>query len=75
MSAKVKKIFLSAAVLVFWIAVWAFASYTIVLELLLPSPLKVLATLLEKIKTSEFWLAAGLSLLRITAGFFSGVCV
>ena len=75
MSAKVKKIFLSAAVLVFWIAVWAFASYTIGLELLLPSPLKVLATLLEKIKTSEFWLAAGLSLLRITAGCFSGVCV
>ena len=75
MSAKVKKIFLSAAVLVFWIAVWALASYAVGLELLLPSPLKVLLTLFEKIRTSEFWLAAGLSLLRITVGFLFGVCV
>ncbi len=75
MPAKLKKILLSAAVLVFWIAVWSFASYMIGLELILPSPLKVLTALFEKAATADFLIAAGLSLLRIAVGFLLGTLV
>ena len=75
MPAKLKKILLSAAVLVFWIAVWSFASYMIGLDLILPSPLKVLTALFEKAATADFLIAAGLSLLRIAVGFLLGTLV
>ena len=75
MPAKLKKILLSAAVLVFWIAVWSFASYMIGLELILPSPLKVLTAFFEKAATADFLIAAGLSLLRIAVGFLLGTLV
>lgn len=75
MPAKLKKILLSAAVLIFWIAVWSFASYMIGLELILPSPLKVLTALFEKAATADFLIAAGLSLLRIAVGFLLGTLV
>lgn len=45
------------------------------LELILPSPLKVLTALFEKAATADFLIAAGLSLLRIAVGFLLGTLV
>ena len=45
------------------------------LDLILPSPLKVLTALFEKAATADFLIAAGLSLLRIAVGFLLGTLV
>ena len=52
----------------FWVAVWALLSYRIGLELLLPSPSATLSALSDMIVTSEFWITAGTSILRILLG-------
>jgi len=57
---------------VFWLAVWSFASLSVSQELIMPSPLSVLETLLELGAEADFWRAAGLSLLRIFGGFAAG---
>jgi NitT/TauT family transport system permease protein len=54
---------------VLWLAVWQAASMWIGKEILLVSPLKVLARLGELSITAEFWASIGFSLLRIGAGF------
>lgn len=57
---------------VFWLAVWSFAALYVSQELILPSPFSVLKTLLNLGAEAEFWVAAGLSLLRIFGGFAAG---
>lgn len=57
----------------FWICVWYLAAYKMGQELLIPAPVSVFKTMLELMKTEEFWLAAGTSLLRVFAGFLAGV--
>lgn len=57
----------------FWIAVWALLSLKINSELLLPSPWTVIKRLFELSGASELWKATGATLLRILAGFLTGV--
>lgn len=52
----------------FWIAVWLIAAKAVNLELLLPSPGRVLARLGELICTAEFWRATLASFGRVALG-------
>lgn len=62
-----------AAVLVFWVAVWWLIAWRVNQELLVPTPLLVGKTLWRLVQTATFWKAAAASLLRVAAGFASGV--
>ncbi len=54
----------------FWFSVWAIASYRVNNTFLLPSPLKVLKTVWQLVKTSEFWILSFNTLGRIFLGIF-----
>jgi len=56
----------------FWLALWSLAALRVSQELILPSPLSVLRTLIDLCGRPEFWKAAALSLLRIFGGFAAG---
>lgn len=58
-----------ALAVLFWLAVWQVASLAIAQDLLLVSPLEVIATLAAQLGTAPFWSAVGYSFLRIVAGF------
>jgi NitT/TauT family transport system permease protein len=62
-------------ILVFWLLVWQLAYILIDSDLLLASPLQVGVRLIVLVGESHFWLTAGLSILRITAGFLLGVVI
>ena len=53
----------------FWVGVWWIISAIVGKEVLIPSPPVVAAHLLGLLKTSDFYMSVGLSVLRITAGF------
>lgn len=57
---------------VFWTALWEFLSLAVGRELLLPSPVTTVKRLFALAGTDIFWKTAGMSLLRIGAGFFCG---
>lgn len=67
------KIVLTAAVAVFWLAVWQGASVLVGQELLVPAPITVLRVLLRDAVTAPFWQAVGASLLRILCGYAAAV--
>jgi len=73
----VKRILLTAAkwlgVTAFWLLVWQLASILIGSNLLLPSPIATLTRLGQMASTAELWVAVSYSLLRIIAGFASGM--
>ncbi len=60
----------------FWIFVWFIVARSVGVEMILPTPLAVFKALIALIKTKDFWLASGLSFLRvllgITASLFLG---
>ena len=58
-----------------WLAVWQLAAAAVGKELLIPYPRAVFLTLAELGKTAEFWRAVLLTMLRITAGYVSGLIV
>lgn len=62
----------TALAALFWLALWSAAALYVSQELILPSPISVLGTLLELCGRPEFWKAALLSLLRIFGGFAAG---
>ncbi len=64
--------FRKAAVILFWVALWAGLCLTVDNSVLMASPLKTAEKLAEFLKTGEFYHAVGLSLLRIGAGFLAG---
>lgn len=70
-----RRIAAGAGVALFWLLVWEGAALLVRQELLLPTPLAVLAALGRLIQTALFWKAAGLSLLRIVCGFLAAVAV
>lgn len=70
---KAKKTAAAAVAALFWLAVWQIISMLVAQELLVPAPLAVLKTLGWLVVTAEFWKTAGVSLLRITAGFAAGM--
>lgn len=57
---------------VFWLAVWQIAASVVGQELLIPTPIAVLKRFCELVVISGFWIAAGMSLLRIFVGAFLG---
>ncbi len=57
---------------VFWLAVWQIAASAVGQELLIPTPVAVLKRFCELVVTSDFWVAAGMSLVRIFIGAFLG---
>ncbi len=58
-----------------WGAVWQLASLTVGSELILPSPVSTVRTLLRLAAAADFWTSAALSLCRILAGFALGVLI
>ena len=68
-----KKAGVGVLVAVFWIGVWQLLSLLVGQELLLPSPMQVLARLWELMGTADFWKAAGWSLGRVVLGFAAAV--
>ena len=71
-SGKKKKIRQGAAIL-FWILIWQAASAALGQEILLVSPMTVLKRLAQLAVQGVFWAAAGFSVIRIMAGFLSGM--
>ena len=62
---KLCRFLFSALAVLFWLAVWEIASLLVHLELLLPSPVRVAERLLALAGETEFWAAAGGSMLRL----------
>ncbi len=58
---------------VIWLLVWQVASMVLASDILLVSPIKVIARLSELIVTSKFWLAILFSFLRIVGGFVAAL--
>ncbi len=59
-------------VFLFWIAVWQIAAMAVNLELILPTPLTCLKTLIALLPTKELWIAVGGTLKRIFIGYAIG---
>lgn len=72
---QIKKAARSAAAAVFWLLVWQMASIAVGTDLILPSPMSVLAALRELCAEYEFWLTVLATLARITAGLICGLAV
>ncbi|MBQ7698889.1 MAG: ABC transporter permease subunit [Clostridia bacterium] len=58
---------------VFWVGIWWIISAIVGKEVLIPSPPVVVLHLFGLLKTSDFYLSVGMSVLRITAGFAAAV--
>lgn len=56
-----------------WIALWQLAAWVVGNRILLVGPLETLQALGQRIFQGRFWLTVGFSLLRIGAGFMSGL--
>lgn len=61
------------AAVVFWIALWQLAALLVGNRILLVGPLETLQALGQRVFHGGFWLTVGSSLLRIGAGFASGL--
>ena len=57
----------------FWIAIWQFASMYLKQEILLASPVSVVRKLFELIFSGNFWQSVGFSFVRIVTGFLLAV--
>ncbi|MCE5188889.1 MAG: ABC transporter permease subunit [Eubacteriales bacterium] len=68
-----RKWYKNALIALAYLAVWEAASLLVGKELLLPSPSSTVARLAVLLIQSDTWLFAGLTLLRIMAGYFMGV--
>ena len=58
-----------------WLLVWQIGAMALDQQILLVSPIQVLARLGELALQAEFWKAVGFSMLRITGGFLLGAAV
>ncbi len=72
MNPSAKKALANLGAGLFWILLWAWLSRLVGQELLLPSPLLVLKTLLRLASGAEFWLTLTNSLARILSGILAG---
>ena len=75
MSSKLRRLPVIGAVALFWLGVWALCSYLIGQELLLPTPWLTVTTLVRMMGQTDFWVAVGMSLLRVLGGFTAAVAV
>ncbi|MCL1944602.1 MAG: ABC transporter permease subunit [Firmicutes bacterium] len=64
------KILSKTTIILFWLLLWQVIALTISNNLVLPSPLSVLHSLLNLSKTQEFWLSIFNSFYKIVLGFF-----
>ena len=62
-----------ALIALIYLAIWETASLLVGKELLLPSPFSTFSRLFDLLLVSESWIFAGLTLLRIMAGYLLGV--
>ncbi len=72
---KIKTAICGIAVAVFWIGVWWLVAVLVRQELLIPTPLVVLKTLVSLLPTALFWQSVGMSLVRIVLGFAASLVV
>ena len=70
-----KKRLRTALVFIFWLLVWQASASLTALPVLLPGPLATLEAMSRLAATSDFWLSAGASLLRIMAGYLLALLV
>lgn len=75
MKNKLKKLLLSLAVLLFWLAVWEILAVIIDLEFVLPRVETTLITFFELLCTKDFYLLVLSSLVRIFSSFIIGVLI
>lgn len=69
------KKFAKAGAVLFWLIIWQLLAMAVQNEILLVTPIKALAALLQKMSEITFWQTVGMSLLRIGAGFIAGFLV
>lgn len=68
-----RRALLGVAALAFWLALWWVTSVLVGQELLVPSPVVTMATLVHLAATPSFWQTTAVSLLRVLLGFLAGV--
>ena len=71
----VKKLIRIAIPLAFWLGVWQLAAMAVALELMLPTPARVLTSLLTMAGTDTFWLSALFTLVRVFLGLLLGTAL
>lgn len=72
---KIQSVFRGLAIAVFWTGVWWLTATLVHQELLIPTPLVVVKTLLSLLPTALFWQSVGMSLVRIVLGFLASLVV
>ncbi len=70
-----KKTLSFIGVLAFWLIIWVLVSYSVGTELLFPTPLSALKALGRLAVTSDFWLSALYSLIRVLFGIIISLAV
>ncbi|MDE7361295.1 MAG: ABC transporter permease subunit [Oscillospiraceae bacterium] len=70
---RAKKALITAAGVLFWLAVWQLAALKLNSKILLVSPVEVLRRLIELVPTGEFWGSVLFSAGRILLGFILGL--
>lgn len=69
---KIRRLEKKAAVVIFWLLVWQLLALLVDNMILMVSPWKTLLRLIELLGEADFYATAGMSLLRIGAGFLAG---
>ena len=69
---KIRRLGKKAAVIAFWLLVWQLLAMAVDNVILMVSPWKTLLRLIELLGETDFYATAGMSLLRIGAGFVAG---
>lgn len=70
---KIRSKFKSIGIVLIWIAIWQWAAMAVGKTLLLPSPVDTAQRMIALAATPYFWTTAGMTLLRVMAGFLIGV--
>ena len=73
MKKTLKSLGITLLVIAFWLAVWWLGAIKMGRELLLPSPVSVLKTLLQLAVTAEFWLIVLKSIWRVVLGILLAI--
>lgn len=70
---KLKKLVRNILIMLFWTAVWQLTAVLVASEILLPTPFSAFKAFLELAKTCGFYLSVIFTVIRIFAGFLTGV--
>ncbi len=72
---KINNVVFKLAAIIFWLLIWHIVSVTVDLQILLPSPVSVFKKLVELSLTQKYWVAVGVSFVKIVAGILSGTII